>query len=48
MNGQQIFFLVVVFVAVVLATLGVTALFSARPVRDRLMRLSGQGKELAI
>ena len=48
MNGQQIFFLVVVFVAVVLATLGVTALFSARPVRDRLMRLSGQGKGLAI
>ncbi|MDT3708257.1 MAG: type II secretion system F family protein [Thiobacillus sp.] len=48
MTLQQIIFLTVVFVAVVLATLGVMALFSAGPVRARLMQLAGQGKELAI
>src|SRR5512135_507669 len=48
MSPQQIIFLAVIFVAVVLATLGVMALFSAGPVRERLMRLSAQGRELAI
>jgi tight adherence protein C len=48
MNAQQIVFLGAVFVAVVLAALGAMALFTAGPVRERLMRLTGQGKELAI
>lgn len=48
MNPQQIIFLTVIFLAVVLTALGVMALFGARHVRERLMRLSAQGKGLAI
>lgn len=45
MNGMQIFYLVLLFVAVSAAAFGMASLFSPKPTRDRLKKLS-EGEEV--